>query len=370
MGALGETPAIDADEHQDNHVAPEAELITSEPADDDQKPAAQHAAKRDPVQDISAYARRAIQERMRALSKVPSFDKQHRHMAAEAAHQLRSLDTRVIFPKMTIAASIVPAGEALNRQLSQLSADLAAVMTAALEPAVLSALSDLKTTIQIDPDIFARFRETIERVVPDNVRGMGVDEMLSLVACATTHRCGVFYAIRAERLPELIAATGHEDDMDRVLESFEDEDFQHLVAVLGKVIESGKRRAGLATLLVDATESLKAGFPASSQALSTTVWDSEITAAAGFTKAITYAKALSQEDDLEERSLFELFQTGVHAPLIKAYTTPNDSPLYSRNGTIHGAQPAQFSKANAVRALTIAVSLLAWRAVHATQSGA
>lgn len=317
------------------------------------------------IQDAVAAANKIHSaEIRRALRNLPNYNAAYLEAARQAARAMPPLNVRASIPKIAFDRAVLRFNQDLSDTLAQLSRDYSATLRPVLEPAVRDMLDQIQRSLRIDPDILTRFRETAEWFVPENVRGMGIDDLMSCVSVAVSHRLGVFYAVRPDRLAQVLAAADDPGKVEELLGSFDDDDLDFIEGVLGKVAEADGRLGGLVALLMEAAAALRAGYPAASQALSTNVWDTEISNAAGKIGAITYAKKLSREDDLEEGTLFELFQTGVLAPLVKAYVTPNDSELYSRNGTVHGAQPKQFTKGNAARALTIAVGLVAWHAVH------
>jgi hypothetical protein len=322
------------------------------------------------IQDaLAAMNRLPADEMRRVLSTMPDLNRTYTDIARIAARSLPPLEVRVRLPRVAIDAAALQLNRDLSERLAQVSRELSAAAAHSLEPQFRRLAEQMQQALRIDPDLLARLLEESERRVPENVRGMRVTDMFTLVFLALTHRLGVFYALRPDRIREVLSAEDDPEAVDAVLDDFGEDDWVHVEGVLGKVMESGDRLAGLATLLMEAVSALRAGLPAASQALSTAVWDTEITHAAGpGGKAITYAKGRALgRDELLDEGLYELFESGVYAPLAEAYKTPNDSPLYSRNGTVHGAQPAQFGKCNAVRALTIAVGLVAWRAMHARQ---
>lgn len=322
------------------------------------------------IQDaLAAMNKLPADEIRRVLGMMPDLDRTYADVARLAARSLPPLEVRVRLPRVAIDAAALQVNRDLSERLAQVSRDFSAAAVHSLVPEFRRLAEQMQQALRIDPELLARLREEGERRVPENVRGMSVTDMFALVFLALTHRLGVFYALRPDRVREVLSAGDDPAAVDAVLDDFGEDDWVHVEGVLGKVMESGDRLAGLATLLMEAVSALRAGLPAASQALSTAVWDTEITHAAGSGgKAITYAKGRALgRDELLDEGLYELFESGVHAPLGEAYKTPNDSPLYSRNGTVHGAQPAQFGKRNAVRALTIAVGLVAWRAMHARQ---
>ncbi len=288
---------------------------------------------------------------------LASFQTRFAQLVAEAMADLRSLSARLTASAPNAIADLSAANAALTRQSEDLNRAVRAAIEAAAAPDTRAMLESLQFSLRLDPNILRRLRELVGRLVPPNVRDLTPEEVFGLVVSAGTHRLGVLYAISPDRLAELATADMPDEEVDALLDTFGDEEFAYIVAVLDRVREAEPE--GLSALLVQAIEALRAGLYAASQALSTVVWDTEVTTLDG-RRPISFVKGLSEEPSSADEPLWNLLKYGVYAPLVRAYTTPNDSPFYSRNGTIHAAQAKQFTKANAVRALTIAVSLLAW----------
>lgn len=357
--AEGEKTRGDGSKNDQGDVAPEPKRRNPSGI-----PPAQLRAIQDMAAQASAFPQAEIR---RILQNMPTMNDRYAEIARQAARGFPALDVYQRLPRLTFDASFAKLNKDLSESYAQLAKGILAATKPDLDENVRRIVERLQQSLQVDPDLISRLRENIERRVPENVRGLSVTDLLKLALLAVPHKLGVFYALSPERVREVLAADTDQQKVDELLAGFAEPDWAYFEGVLGKVIETKPALTGLATLLMEAVAALRGGYPAASQALSTAVWDTAISQAAGKAgKAVTYAKTLvkDEKDLLDSDSLDDLFESGVHAPLAAAYQTPNNSPLYSRNGTIHAAAPQQFTKANAVRALTIAVGLVAWSAMH------
>lgn len=271
-----------------------------------------------------------IAEIQKALGNLPGANTAYVEAARKVAQAIPSLDVTAYLPKIVSNPAALDMNRALSERMTKLARAFADAVSPVLNPAIGELVERVQRSLQIDPELLDRLREVTEGEMPENVRGMKVEDLLALVSLAETHRIGVFYAIRTERLRQVLDAADDPDTIDATLNEFADEDLAFVEGVLYKVIEADPRLGGLATLLMEAVAALRCGLLAASQALSTSVWDTEISHAAGKRgKAITYAKGRAfSANQIRREGLLELFESGVHAPLVKAYLAPNDSASY------------------------------------------
>lgn len=223
---------------------------------------------------------------------------------------------------------------------------------------------NLLNALRIDTKIFIDVGEHIRHLIPANLKGVSFEDQLAVIRLGIEYRIGVCYVLRPETVRLLLDR--HEGTnnvhVETCLDGFNELDLTYVDEQLRTVSMNRRPSAERASILLDATAAFRDGHYAASQALSTVAWDSEITELTSG-KALTEAKKLVAKD-LEDSDLLDFYQTGVFGPLVAAYTTSDKQPCYGRNTTIHYARPDQFNKPNAVRALTIAVSLIAWSTQH------
>jgi hypothetical protein len=155
------------------------------------------------------------------------------------------------------------------------------------------------------------------------------------------------------------------EHVDSILHGYGAEDHGYLVAVLEEVTTGDDPDlAGLAELAIRGSQALLDGHDAAAQSLATCVWDSHLTNL--FSRSfISKAKPLARHvEGGEKRTTHEFYQAATFAPAVAAYVQDTATDEYGRNTVVHYARPSQFTRPNAVRALTIAASLLVRTLLH------
>jgi hypothetical protein len=197
---------------------------------------------------------------------------------------------------------------------------------------------------------------------------LSLRQQLRLVRLSADHAVGTCYVLRPERLTSLIDE-GKDlvsaEHVDSVLDYYGAEDHGYLVAVLEEVTDGDDLLLpGRAELVIRGSQALLDGHDAAAQSLATCVWDSHLTNL--FTRNyISKAKPLARHvEGKERRTIHEFYQAAVFAPAVAAYVQDTATDAYGRNTVVHYARPSQFTRPNAVRAITVAASLLVWTFLH------
>lgn len=195
---------------------------------------------------------------------------------------------------------------------------------------------------------------------PDNVDAIDFEKWPQLVKVSADSRIGVAWAPRVEILEELLTATTPVD-RDRVLLDRQ----QHVLADCQDALERADHPSviELAGFTTEAIAAM-ASFPAAAQALATNALETALNVRErNFPRRHEwFDETFSQPvDDEQTIGVLRLIVSGCGIPpSYKNYELSERETEYSRNGTVHCANTALYSRLNALKAITLATSWLVY----------
>ncbi|MFD7407754.1 hypothetical protein ACFV7R_35000 [Streptomyces sp. NPDC059866] len=214
-------------------------------------------------------------------------------------------------------------------------------------------------------DTVAKAQRVLERVVPSNWLGesLDYDAMPPILEGGTP----LAWVPSAPIIRQLLAAPDAQARA-QALEENTEEIVASCREALSAVSQPGLRQQ--AAMLEDCLTMVEASTLGGAQALAASVWDTVYRGVwraepalktAGFFKYKDVAKKLPKID-LDDSTLLQFRQACVFAPFVKACEDFHDShpvpTVFNRHATAHAAGSTQYSRANALTALMLAVSLL------------
>ena len=215
---------------------------------------------------------------------------------------------------------------------------------------------------------FSVLLEQIGRETPYNYDQLLIDEQYALIESSRLWNFGTVEVMPASVITELLSKNDFEDEINQVLLLGKTEIMNKITELVEAFLEEPKIKE-YGFLLGRSVEALTDGHYEASQALSTALWDSFISARAGRKEAITSIKEEGEKPDIEAIEGFSpIYDYGAFGPALSAYKTPGASAKYSRNGTIHHLSTNTANQLNSIKAITIAAGVLGrtWRTLPGT----
>lgn len=216
----------------------------------------------------------------------------------------------------------------------------------------------------IRPEVWAgldRLVESVQRLIPANLRDLDVDEWARLVEISEEQRVGVAWVPRVDVLRLLLSADSTEGRA-QVLREHAEVILDDCVASLTETTHEALNE--LVEFAMEAIETHRAGRTRAAQALATNVLDTGLEqyhedGVKGFRAA---CKRLPDLDE-DGASLLEVRMRMVTAGIPSAYNGyvyKNRDPRFSRTGTAHAVNAALYTPDNSIRAITLATVWLRW----------
>lgn len=302
----------------------------------------------------------------------PQDDDDDARLEQQAAAILAKFDTtKLTAPFRNLNLNLIPGGlskalvdhssllksfqasASASHALSKLAADQSQWLQA-MQRAMPSAATFAKLA---ESNIGKMLADDLIKSRPSNFAGLRIAEQRAVIEVACSQSVGIVETLSAERLKEL-AQLDSREAADSALADWADE-FGEICQRVASLTDNNADALPRehSALLTAAADALGAGHPAASQALSTLVWDSHCERRFG-RKPIRKVKPRSHIE-FEESTMRQFYFRAAYGPLVTAYTTSDQSGAYSRNITVHGAAAMQFTRANAVRALSCALGAVA-----------
>jgi hypothetical protein len=240
------------------------------------------------------------------------------------------------------------------------------VIAPGLAPGLLEISEQLRASFArlpvIDPAVLAGLAESLSRFEPSNFADLTIEKQIKLVEISLDHSFGTLEALPAATIEEILETAESGTVVEEVLADSAMVIGEHCgesLAGVGADVDPD----GLARLALEAVEALSSKHYAATQALSTVVWDSLLTArwdGKGFATRIKASTKTAISRVHEDETIREFYWKAWLGPSVVAYQRSQLGYEYSRNGTVHHASPQRYGKAHAVQALTIATSLIAY----------
>ena len=219
-------------------------------------------------------------------------------------------------------------------------------------------------TSLLSPETREGFRRLAQRVraqIPENVADLRSHEWLLLMEIGAEQRLGVAWIPRAATIRMLLDAdnpSSREDVIVAESDSILSDCFDSLEATTSDFLSElvGFAKEAIATYRADHTHA--------AQALATNVLDTAMEQhfENGVRGVLRSLKKMNRTDQQKMR-LIELrlmLATAGVLPAYQDYRYDRRHPMYSRNGSAHAVNTALYVPANAIRAITLATSVLRW----------
>jgi putative ubiquitin-RnfH superfamily antitoxin RatB of RatAB toxin-antitoxin module len=262
---------------------------------------------------------------------------------AQYAEQVRSLAVEPEVVAANVRAGLAMMGEAQRRIATMVPSS----------PEALARVASILSRVAV------RASDALRLVTPTNLVDLSVEEWLRLVDVAVEQRMGVAWVPRVEVLRALLDAPD-EVRRTRVVEASADGIVADCAAALRDV--DGERFVDLAGFGLRAVAAFEAGHPEAAQALAANVLDSALHLFAEGPRVVL--RTVRGWDAVEEQQVLSLrflrLQLAVAGiPMAyQHYKAGSGDAGFSRNGTAHAVNEALYTRANAARALSLAVTWL------------
>jgi hypothetical protein len=208
--------------------------------------------------------------------------------------------------------------------------------------------------------------ERLRRLIPDNLRGLSVEELRRVAEISAAERWALAWAPRPDIVQAVLAADSAETRQ-KVLVQWTPEILDDCEDVLHAV--EAPALAELSDFALQAVGACRAGHEGAAQALATNVLDTAIDKHLGTVLQLTTSgatrkakEAFGQQLDDEATLLLwrRIVSCGGIPPSYDSYVYEERAPWYSRHGTAHCVNGNLYSTANALRSILMVTSLLRW----------